>query len=261
MDKETLSNYGWVVICVLVLVVMIALATPFGSFVSQAVQSTTKGLFDVNKSALDSTGLINIDDQEFENANLNIANPPSKPDVEDGMVKNEYGFYYDVVYYGELRDDGSDFGHSYVKDYALVFKENGDVWIFEDTIAPATVALNGNFTYTVSNGIITLSDGVQLKIMDDGNGLEYHEAWEVYFGNITKTEIIPSGANFGETYEAAWNENETFVFHNNNTVTVTYNGVSRTYDVNWKTPYLAETSGLGVLQLSLEYNKVYYAPL
>ena len=30
MDKETLSNYGWVVICVLVLVVMIALATPFG---------------------------------------------------------------------------------------------------------------------------------------------------------------------------------------------------------------------------------------
>ena len=32
MDKETLSNYGWVVICVLVLVVMIALATPFGKY-------------------------------------------------------------------------------------------------------------------------------------------------------------------------------------------------------------------------------------
>ena len=30
MDKETLSNYGWIVICVLVLAVMIALATPFG---------------------------------------------------------------------------------------------------------------------------------------------------------------------------------------------------------------------------------------
>jgi hypothetical protein len=71
MDKETLSNYGWIVICILVMVVMIALATPFGSFISGAVQSTTKGLFDVNKSALNNTGLITIDDQEFDVPNGN----------------------------------------------------------------------------------------------------------------------------------------------------------------------------------------------
>lgn len=71
MDKETLSNYGWIVICVLVMVVMIALASPFGSFVSEAVQSTTKGLFDVNHTALESTGLIAIDDQEFDVPNMN----------------------------------------------------------------------------------------------------------------------------------------------------------------------------------------------
>ena len=71
MDKETLSNYGWIVICVLVLAVMIALATPFGSFISEAIQSTTKGLFDVNKSALDSTGLTNIDSQEFDVPDMN----------------------------------------------------------------------------------------------------------------------------------------------------------------------------------------------
>jgi len=65
MDKETLSNYGWIVICVLVLAVMIALATPFGTFVSDAVKSTTQGLFDVNQNALNSTGLINIGDQSF----------------------------------------------------------------------------------------------------------------------------------------------------------------------------------------------------
>ena len=67
MDKETLSNYGWIVICVLVLAVMIALATPFGSYISSAVKSTTQGLFDVNQSALNSTGLINIGDQSFTN--------------------------------------------------------------------------------------------------------------------------------------------------------------------------------------------------
>ena len=37
MDKETLSNYGWVVICVIVLAIMIALATPFGSFIRAGV--------------------------------------------------------------------------------------------------------------------------------------------------------------------------------------------------------------------------------
>lgn len=56
MDKETLSNYGWVVICVLVLVVMIALATPFGKFIAEAVKNTTKGLFDASAKALN-TGL------------------------------------------------------------------------------------------------------------------------------------------------------------------------------------------------------------
>lgn len=56
MDKETLSNYGWVVICVLVLVVMIALATPFGKYIAEAVKNTTKSLFDVSHKALE-TGL------------------------------------------------------------------------------------------------------------------------------------------------------------------------------------------------------------
>ena len=52
MDKETLSNYGWVVICVLVLVVMIALATPFGNYIAQAVKNTTQGLFGASQKAL-----------------------------------------------------------------------------------------------------------------------------------------------------------------------------------------------------------------
>lgn len=64
MDKETLSNYGWIVICVLVMAVMIALAGPFGTFVSDAVKSTTQGLFDVNQGALGAAG-IEIEDNGF----------------------------------------------------------------------------------------------------------------------------------------------------------------------------------------------------
>ena len=68
MDKETLSNYGWIVICVLVLAVMIALATPFGRFIEQAVQNTAQGLFDVNQNALDVAG-INIGNQYIDQTN------------------------------------------------------------------------------------------------------------------------------------------------------------------------------------------------
>ncbi len=68
MDKETLSNYGWIVICILVLTVMIALATPFGRFIEQAVQNTTQGLFDVNQSALDAAG-ITIEDNYIDQTN------------------------------------------------------------------------------------------------------------------------------------------------------------------------------------------------
>ena len=58
MDKETLSNYGWIVICVMVLAVMIALATPFGGFIRDAVWSTTNGLFDVQNEALNAAGIV-----------------------------------------------------------------------------------------------------------------------------------------------------------------------------------------------------------
>ena len=65
MDKETLSNYGWIVICVMVLAVMLAFASPFGNFVADAIKSTTQGLFDVNQGALDAAG-IQIMEQEFD---------------------------------------------------------------------------------------------------------------------------------------------------------------------------------------------------
>ena len=72
MDKETLSNYGWIVICVLVLSVMIALATPFGTFVSDAVQNTTQGLFKTEQNAVEkglgATG-IKLEDATFGDVN------------------------------------------------------------------------------------------------------------------------------------------------------------------------------------------------
>ena len=59
MDKETLSNYGWITICVLVLAVMIALATPFGEFVGKGFKATYEGLSDTTNNAL---GVVRLGD-------------------------------------------------------------------------------------------------------------------------------------------------------------------------------------------------------
>ena len=53
MDKETLSNYGWIVVLVLVLAVMLALATPFGNFIAGAFKATYAGFGMVGENALE----------------------------------------------------------------------------------------------------------------------------------------------------------------------------------------------------------------
>lgn len=51
MDKQTLSNYGWIVISILIIAVMLAFASPFGSFIGTAVKNTAAGLVDVSNNA------------------------------------------------------------------------------------------------------------------------------------------------------------------------------------------------------------------
>ena len=53
MDKETLSNYGWIVICVIVLAVMIALAPYFAETIKDAVVTAVKELVGQAQTALD----------------------------------------------------------------------------------------------------------------------------------------------------------------------------------------------------------------
>ncbi len=66
MDKETLSHYGWIVVLILVLSVLLAMATPFGNFIKVAVKGTVQGLFDVSQKAGTIAGL-DLPDQNFEN--------------------------------------------------------------------------------------------------------------------------------------------------------------------------------------------------
>ena len=103
MDKETLSNYGWIVILVLVLAVMLALASPFGNFIAGAIKATTAGLFGVNQSALNAGG-ITIPGQSFEETDDNIT-----PDSEwiPGLYQTGSNYTVLIKSWDDLIADGA----------------------------------------------------------------------------------------------------------------------------------------------------------
>ncbi len=127
MDKETLSNYGWIVICVLVLAVMIALAGPFGNFVADAVKSTTQGLFDVNQNALDAAGVpgLTVEDQEFIDTNGGAH--------AETTIPLKFGQKYNYLFEGQL--------------VSILFSETGGCEMYVDDELFESLP-DGAFTYT-----------------------------------------------------------------------------------------------------------------
>lgn len=53
MDRQTLSNYGWIVITVLILAVMLAFATPFGKYIGNGVSNLAMSMAGANDNAMD----------------------------------------------------------------------------------------------------------------------------------------------------------------------------------------------------------------
>ena len=70
MDRETLSNYGWITIVTLVLAVMLALATPFGTYVGDGVVSIARGYVATSEKKLNDDNVKEMGskwDGKFEN--------------------------------------------------------------------------------------------------------------------------------------------------------------------------------------------------
>ena len=105
MDKETLSNYGWIVICTLVLAIMIALATPFGEYIRDGVWSVTNGLNDTLNKNMEIAGLSGSGEDN---------NTPSNESKIDGF---QFGDRY--ICSVDYEDEG------YLYDYYFIFNEDG----------------------------------------------------------------------------------------------------------------------------------------
>lgn len=96
MDKETLSKYGWVVIVIIVLVILMGLAAPFGSYVKNGAISALNSFTSVMAST--ENNFLNIDAERLNENHFN--SPITNYTVEQinadatmysiGATKSEY---------------------------------------------------------------------------------------------------------------------------------------------------------------------------
>jgi|GEM_PF-2879116 len=197
MDKNTLSNYGWIVIAVLVLSVMIALATPFGSYVKNATESTLTGLFDTSESALNvvgmsATGTVEVMDQE-ENpvvAGATFAHYDEGHNIVDEFTtltweelklpENGTSFYYDASAISDTVVGNSAFTDSYllkniilpdsittIEDYAFA-----NSFLTNITIPEGLTSI-GEFAF-----VFAQFTNIEFKgTVEQWNAIEKHENW------------------------------------------------------------------------------------
>lgn len=84
MDKHTLSNYGWIVIVCLVLSIMLALATPFGTYVGDAVVGVANGFVGTNNNALDEENINDAESKWDDKFNQQTGEKPDKEEDDGG---------------------------------------------------------------------------------------------------------------------------------------------------------------------------------
>ena len=106
MDKETLSHYGWIVIVVLVLAIMLTLATPFGTYIGDAIVETARGFVGTAENNLNEDS-IKEKQNKWEDMLGKFPDAPAKGDIyEEGDYKYTYnrGGYYGTEWSVEVKD-------------------------------------------------------------------------------------------------------------------------------------------------------------
>ena len=125
MDKSTLSNYGWIVIVTLVLAVMLALATPFGTFVGKGASNVIKTFVQSSDNAVDED---NID---------------TKSEDWDIYLNNDDYNHKGVVPEGGVYTDAN--GNTYTKGDSFPEIQDEDTYVY------------GNYTYTYKSDTLGFS--------------------------------------------------------------------------------------------------------
>lgn len=95
MDKQTLSHYGWIVVMVLCLSVMLALATPLGHFVGDGVVSIANGFVGTSTNAMKEDSISSMEDKWMDKLNSGTQSSSGKKyNYGDSIEYNGYLYTY-----------------------------------------------------------------------------------------------------------------------------------------------------------------------
>ena len=219
MDKETLSNYGWIVICVLILAVLLALASPFGTFIADAVKSTTQSLFDVNRIAMNSTGLIDISDNIIYRVEYTMIEGAGQTLVDnmDGRFRSDapYDKFVSVSIDGNIIDSSN----------------------YNSSEGSTVIVLKNSYIATLKNGLhkmaINSTDGQ--AICDFSVSIEKQESIDMSTVDSTlennNWDLIQKVAQAGKVEEAGWKVGDSkAVVINGQTLTAVIIGINHDSD-------------------------------
>ncbi len=190
MDKNTLSNYGWIVIAVLVLSVMIALATPFGQYIEQGVRATTEGLFSTSQNAMNNAfGDLGVEvkDQTFEegykapNGENQTPTAPSEP-TQNASIHNGTIPAGGIYYVGVTTNKTGDYTGAtatYTEGEQFPTISDGDIYVYGD------YEYRYNWVNIYGNWYNMKTDSDVQSVVNQGLA-EY--GWSVRVLNDTQTE-------------------------------------------------------------------------
>ena len=174
MDKNTLSHYGWIVVLILILSVLLALATPFGNFVARGFKATYVGI-----SMGDYDGLGNVIEDMGGNGN-HTAEPidPTEPEIDtepgEGVeIKPDNSLVLiDSNNNGYLFVEGKEFficSHKLNSEKELqTAMEAGEVFVYTNTKGSMTMLSDGWKITTATGIFISHNDGTATYTQNDG---------------------------------------------------------------------------------------------
>lgn len=97
MDKETLSHYGWIVVLILILVCLLAMATPFGGFIADGFKATYTGFGQTGENAIKTIFVKNTPDTP--EAPLPDPLPDTKARFNDTYEDSDYIYWFNGDYW------------------------------------------------------------------------------------------------------------------------------------------------------------------
>lgn len=196
MDKETLSNYGWIVVLVLILVVMMALAGPFGNFVADGIKSTTVGFWQTSEKALN-TSNVPVAENKWQEGTGGAGEKGNEGNTNEETIDTPlyFGKIY-VHYYEDKHVNGLDIPYE-----SYIFNQDGSVIFtnFNGTVTDTKNIPSGFVTYEEGFIVITPPPGygeaIKFPISTDKKTVEFMNADGSQTLTFTLTDSICTHPN------------------------------------------------------------------